>query len=143
MSTERVEINPDNNNKTLEQSQEDLAKQGVNVNTTPVQNNTNVDKPTTNDSSQGVTNKLGNNIDELRTENRLDVVFFFPEAEANSDFYKSYEQAFTSGTSFKINIVNRPIILLIISIPQLLPSNKLVCVSIIPSGKLSLLTAKP
>ena len=32
MSTERVEINPDNNNKTLEQSQEDLAKQGVNVN---------------------------------------------------------------------------------------------------------------
>ena len=32
MSTDRVEINPDSNNKTLEQSQEDLAKQGVNVN---------------------------------------------------------------------------------------------------------------
>ena len=33
MSTERVEINPDKNNKTLEQSQEDLANQGLNVNT--------------------------------------------------------------------------------------------------------------
>ena len=32
MSTDRVEINPDNTNKTLEQSQEELAKQGVNVN---------------------------------------------------------------------------------------------------------------
>ena len=39
MSTERVEINPDNNNKTLEQSQEDLAKQGVNVNEGVVNNN--------------------------------------------------------------------------------------------------------
>ena len=39
MSTERVEINPDNNNKTLEQSQEDLAKQGVNVNESQVNNN--------------------------------------------------------------------------------------------------------
>ena len=38
MSTERVEINPDNNNKTLEQSQEDLAKQGVNVNESVVNN---------------------------------------------------------------------------------------------------------
>ena len=39
MSTDRVEINPDNNNKTLEQSQEDLAKQGVNVNEGVVNNN--------------------------------------------------------------------------------------------------------
>ena len=39
MSTDRVEINPDNNNKTLEQSQEDLAKQGVNVNESVVNNN--------------------------------------------------------------------------------------------------------
>ena len=39
MSTERVEINPDNNNKTLEQSQEDLAKQGLNVNESVVNNN--------------------------------------------------------------------------------------------------------
>ena len=39
MSTERVEINPDSNNKSLEQSQEDLAKQGVNVNEGVVNNN--------------------------------------------------------------------------------------------------------
>ena len=39
MSTERVEINPDNNEKTLEQSQQDLAKQGVNVNEGVVNNN--------------------------------------------------------------------------------------------------------
>ena len=39
MSTDRVEINPENNNKTLEQSQEDLAKQGVNVNEGVVNNN--------------------------------------------------------------------------------------------------------
>ena len=37
--TDRVEINPDNNNKTLEQSQEDLAKQGINVNESQVNNN--------------------------------------------------------------------------------------------------------
>ena len=39
MSTDRVEINPDNNEKTLEQSQQDLAKQGVNVNESQVNNN--------------------------------------------------------------------------------------------------------
>ena len=39
MSTERIEVNPDNNNKSLEQSQEDLAKQGVNVNEGVVNNN--------------------------------------------------------------------------------------------------------
>ena len=39
MSTERVEINPDNNEKTLEQSQQDLAKQGLNVNESQVNNN--------------------------------------------------------------------------------------------------------
>ena len=37
--TDRVEINPDNTEKTLEQSQEDLAKQGVNVNEGVVNNN--------------------------------------------------------------------------------------------------------
>ena len=36
MSTDRVEINPDSNNKPLEQSQEDLAKQGINVNESQV-----------------------------------------------------------------------------------------------------------
>ena len=39
MSTDRVEINPDNTNKPLEQSQEDLAKQGINVNESEVNNN--------------------------------------------------------------------------------------------------------
>jgi len=39
MSTERVEINPDSNNKSLEQSQEDLAKQGINTNEGVVNNN--------------------------------------------------------------------------------------------------------
>ena len=48
--TDRVEINPDNNNKTLEQSQEDLAKQGVNVNEGVVNNNgesVNISQPET------------------------------------------------------------------------------------------------
>ena len=39
MSTDRVEINPDSNNKPLEQSQEDLAKQGINVNESQVNSN--------------------------------------------------------------------------------------------------------
>ena len=39
MSTDRVEINPDSNNKPLEQSQEDLAKQGINVNESQVNAN--------------------------------------------------------------------------------------------------------
>ena len=39
MSTDRVEINPDSNNKSLEQSQEDLAKQGINTNEGVVNNN--------------------------------------------------------------------------------------------------------
>ena len=39
MSTDRVEINPDNTNKPLEQSQEDLAKQGINVNESQVNAN--------------------------------------------------------------------------------------------------------
>ena len=50
MSTERVEINPDNNEKTLEQSQQDLAKQGVNVNEGVVNNNgesVNISQPET------------------------------------------------------------------------------------------------
>ena len=37
--TDRVEINPDNTNKPLEQSQEDLAKQGINVNESQVNAN--------------------------------------------------------------------------------------------------------
>ena len=50
MSTERIEVNPDNNNKSLEQSQEDLAKQGVNVNEGVVNNNgesVNISQPET------------------------------------------------------------------------------------------------
>ena len=50
MSTDRVEINPDNTNKPLEQSQEDLAKQGVNVNEGVVNNNgesVNISQPET------------------------------------------------------------------------------------------------
>ena len=39
MSTDRVEINPDSNNKPLEQSQQDLAKQGINVNESQVNAN--------------------------------------------------------------------------------------------------------
>ena len=59
MSTERVEINPDNNEKTLEQSQQDLAKQGVNVNESQVNNNgesVNISQPenTTQSSEQPV-----------------------------------------------------------------------------------------
>ena len=48
--TDRVEINPDNTEKTLEQSQEDLAKQGVNVNEGVVNNNgesVNISQPET------------------------------------------------------------------------------------------------
>ena len=48
--TDRVEINPDNTEKTLEQSQEDLAKQGVNVNEGIVNNNgesVNISQPET------------------------------------------------------------------------------------------------
>ena len=37
--TDRVEINPDNTNKPLEESQKDLAKQGINVNESQVNAN--------------------------------------------------------------------------------------------------------
>ena len=56
MSTDRVEINPDNTNKPLEQSQEDLAKQGINVNESQVNANgesINISEPeTTSQSSE-------------------------------------------------------------------------------------------
>ena len=51
MSTERVEINPDNTEKSLEQSQQDLAKQGINTNEGVVNNNgerVNISEPNTN-----------------------------------------------------------------------------------------------